>query len=147
MATRPGRRIAVGDMLPPLPSLAAATGAAAAPQPTPRDALVLVLLPRDSSAWAGYVAALDDAAADIRHWYARIVVAPAGAASGVLGLDPRSAALLIVDRYGQVYHVAEAGEDGQLPDVAEIEQWTRFLATQCPECGVIDEPGQGEWAP
>jgi hypothetical protein len=29
----------------------------------------------------------------------------------------------------------------------EIEEWMKFLATQCPECGVIDEPGHGEWAP
>ena len=33
---------------------------------------------------------------------------------------------------------AKVGRD--LPDAAALEEWFRFLATACPECGVIDDP-------
>jgi hypothetical protein len=161
------RPIAAGDRLPPSLVARTAAPAADAPQRTSRDALVILLLPVHTAEWTGYLSALDEAAGDIEHWYARIVViaptaatatavgrlalrltvnADAGAAARVrLGLAPDRAALLIADRYDQVYHVVEAASAGALPAIAEVEQWTRFLATQCPECGVIDQPGHGEW--
>lgn len=48
--------------------------------------------------------------------------------------------LAIVDRYGQVYEVTDADEAQRLPDAAALEEWFRFLATACPECGVLDDP-------
>lgn len=48
--------------------------------------------------------------------------------------------LLIVDRYRQVYAVHDAADADDLPRPAELEEWFRFLATACPECGVIDDP-------
>jgi hypothetical protein len=48
--------------------------------------------------------------------------------------------LLVVDRYRQVYAVHEADDPAGLPAPAEITEWFRFLATACPECGVIDDP-------
>jgi hypothetical protein len=47
--------------------------------------------------------------------------------------------LLVVDRYGQVYDVRDAAV-ADLPSPADLEEWFRFLATACPECGVLDEP-------
>ncbi|MCC6619346.1 MAG: hypothetical protein IT341_09970 [Chloroflexi bacterium] len=48
--------------------------------------------------------------------------------------------LLIVDRYGQVYAVHDARDASDLPDAAALTEWFKFLATACPECGVIDDP-------
>ena len=47
--------------------------------------------------------------------------------------------LLIVDRYGQVYAVHDEADVGALPTPHDLEEWFRFLATACPECGVLDE--------
>lgn len=51
--------------------------------------------------------------------------------------------LLVVDRYGQVYAVHDATSTADLPDADALEEWFRFLATACPECGVIDDPMTG----
>lgn len=48
--------------------------------------------------------------------------------------------LLIVDRYNQVYAVHESADASELPAADALEEWFRFLATACPECGVIDDP-------
>jgi hypothetical protein len=48
--------------------------------------------------------------------------------------------LVIVDRYGQVYAVHDATTTDELPDADALEEWFRFLATACPECGVLDDP-------
>jgi len=48
--------------------------------------------------------------------------------------------LAIVDRYGQVYAVHDAADVAELPDAAALAEWFRFLATACPECGVLDQP-------
>jgi hypothetical protein len=48
--------------------------------------------------------------------------------------------LLVADRYGQVYAVHDAADQGDLPDGHALAEWFRFLATACPECGVLDDP-------
>jgi hypothetical protein len=53
------QRIGIGSMLPALPGVAPGDGSVSALQPTPRDALVLLVLPRHVAAWTDYVAALD----------------------------------------------------------------------------------------
>ena len=47
--------------------------------------------------------------------------------------------LLIVDRYSQVYAVHESRDASDLPGAHALEEWFRFLATACPECGVLDD--------
>ena len=64
-----------------------------------------------------------------------------------LGIEPGACALIIADRWGMIYLARQARRLADLPDVRATLEWLRFLATQCPECGVIDEPGYGEWAP
>jgi hypothetical protein len=54
--------------------------------------------------------------------------------------------VLVVDRYGQVYEAFD-GAESDLPDAAALEEWFRFLATACPECGVIDDPIGRGWVP
>jgi hypothetical protein len=43
------------------------------------------------------------------------------------------AGVVIADRYGQVYYVSEAGENHAFPTPRELEEWLKFLATECPE--------------
>src|SRR5690606_7209933 len=43
------------------------------------------------------------------------------------------AGMLVADRYGEVFEVEDAGEGHGLPGPRELEEWLRFLATQCPE--------------
>jgi hypothetical protein len=31
--------------------------------------------------------------------------------------------------------------------VADLEEWFKFLATMCPECGVLDDPIGRGWTP
>lgn len=167
LITRP---IRPGDRLPPMELSAAPDGKLLRVQTQTRDAIVLLLVPARSDAWKEYVSVLAEAAPDIEQWYARILVVisaglneagrlreyvdgrltvladPGAGTHRQSGLDAKRAALLIVDRYGEVYDAVDAAHPGQLPTVADVEEWAKFLATQCPECGVIDEPGYGEWA-
>lgn len=98
--------------------------------------------------------------ADLRHWYGRpfLVTETARPASALpsarlepdgwsaLGLGAGQSALIIADRWGLVYFAAQTTGFTDLPDADEVEDWLRYLATQCPECGVPDEPGHGEWS-
>lgn len=89
-----------------------------------------VLLPGAAS-MDPYRASLDASAADFAAWDGRVLVlAPDG--------EPTHR-LLVVDRYRQVYAVHDAPDAGDLPDAHELSEWFRFLATACPECGVLDE--------
>lgn len=40
---------------------------------------------------------------------------------------------LVADRYGQVFHIAESGEEHAVMEPRELEEWLQYLATQCPE--------------
>jgi hypothetical protein len=51
------------------------------------------------------------------------------------------AMVVITDEWGEVYFVADAGAGHDLPTLAEIADWVRFLAIQCPEC----EGPEGDW--
>jgi hypothetical protein len=85
-----------------------------------------------------YREALEAAAPDFGAWDGRVVVTSPG--------DGALHRVLVVDRYGQVYEVFE-GEEATLPDAAALEEWYRFLATACPECGVLDDPIGRGWVP
>lgn len=63
-----------------------------------------------------------------------------------LGVPESAWALVVADRWGVVYDVVSSADESELPSADEIEEWFKFLATQCPECGVIDDPDPG-WNP
>jgi hypothetical protein len=56
------------------------------------------------------------------------------------GVPAGEDAILIADRWGQIYHGAQGATSEALPAPGEIEEWVKFLSMQCPECGVIDSP-------
>ena len=85
-----------------------------------------------------YVAKLGAAAGPFGEWDGRLVVLPPD--------GERQHRVVVVDRYGQVY-AAFDGDEKDLPDAAALEEWFRFLATACPECGVIDDPVGRGWVP
>jgi hypothetical protein len=97
-----------------------------------------VLVPGDGVA-DNYVATLAEHAVDFSAWDGRVVVTePDG--------EPMHR-LAIVDRYGQLYAVTDAETTADLPDAHALTDWFRFLATACPECGVIDDPIGRGWTP
>lgn len=56
------------------------------------------------------------------------------------GVGAGDDAILIADRWGEIYHGARGDSPAVLPGPGEITEWLKFLATQCPECGVPDHP-------
>ena len=97
-----------------------------------------ILVPGAGSTEA-YRRGLADRTHDLEAWDGRVVVTePDGNTTH---------RVLIVDRYRQVYDVADAADAADLPDADALEEWFRFLATACPECGVIDDPIGRGWTP
>lgn len=94
------------------------------------DGRVIVIMPGGESGSTGHAGALGSVA---------VVTEPTGEAEHC-GVQVGEDAVLIADRWGQVYHGARGASADALPNPAEIEEWLRFISTQCPECGVIDEP-------
>ena len=87
----------------------------------------------------GYHAQVEQHRDDFAAWDGEMVVLPPDG-------NPDHA-VVIVDRYGQVYDTTTADDPASLPDAAALEEWFKFLATACPECGVIDDPRAREWVP
>jgi hypothetical protein len=87
----------------------------------------------------GYPARLNAAREDFAGWDGRVVV---------LSSDGEAAhRVVIVDRYGQVYETTDAVDAADLPSTADLREWFKFLATACPECGVLDDPTDRDWVP
>jgi hypothetical protein len=159
-----------GDRVPQLRLDPASGGPPRSLRLAPKSASIVLLLPDASETWRVPVQDLASASEQIEQWYSEIVVVvpgsrdevralavltegkiatladPEGRAAAALGVPPSRAVLIVADRWGEVYHVEEVAQPEELSPVAEIEEWAKFLATQCPECGVIDESGHGEWA-
>ena len=47
--------------------------------------------------------------------------------------SPEEAAVIVADRYGQIYEVYRAGTGHEFPAVRQLEEWLKFLGTLCPE--------------
>ena len=78
-----------------------------------------------------YRSHLEASSSDFADWDGRVLV-----------LEPDGEPmhrLLVVDRYRQVYAVHDAADVADLPDGHALSEWFRFLATACPECGVLDD--------
>jgi hypothetical protein len=121
-AIRDPRAARVGDLL---------RSPAIAPRSARRIDATALLAP-GSGPLDRYVEELERRTNDFAGWDGRTVqLTPDGASAH---------RLLILDRYGQVYATFDAAEAVDLPSPDDLEEWFRFLATACPECGVIDDP-------
>jgi hypothetical protein len=101
------------------------------PRPVRRLDATALLVPGHGDARA-YQDELASHAADFAAWDGVVVT-----------MEPDDATthrLLVVDRYRQVYATYDSADPDGLPGVDELAEWFRFLATACPECGVIDDP-------
>ena len=168
MKGRGGTGPAIGDRLPPLTLPRARDGVPVAWRAPQRGAPVVVFL-ADVASGRDYVRELATWEPRLRQWAGRplvvlpgnagpdgegaelegrgveFMVDPNGEAHRRCGVGEGEAAVFIADRWGQIYAVERASSEAGLPGVEEIEEWMRYLSTQCPECGVPDEPGRGEW--
>lgn len=138
--------------------LASAPGGSPVPIRLPgRVSPVLVLVDRaECDACRAWLRRLAAVSSDIAEWDGRVIVvvpaSPEDAARIVddapppfaILADPDRAlaarlaistpALVIADQYGEIHHAASAGDAHELPDPAEVIDWLRYLAIQCPEC-------------
>ncbi|MDX1675025.1 MAG: hypothetical protein R3314_09545 [Longimicrobiales bacterium] len=153
------REIQVGDRLPKLRLPRAGEQKAVRPlRGSHRDAVVVVALHDPGcDRCRDYLQALVGAASDFRTWdgSTRAVTDAGAGAAGLqeeLGdrvdvlVDADRALLdrvapgagpvtLVADRYGQVFHIAAPGDGDPHPamEPRELEEWLKYLATQCPE--------------
>jgi hypothetical protein len=123
------RRSRVGDLLPP-------SFREGGPVRT-IDAVAIVV--PGTGSLGDYLDRLTSAESAFADWDGRIVRLPADGEPGHR--------VLVADRYGQVYAVHDAEHADGLPSADELEEWFRFLATACPECGVLDDPIGRGWVP
>jgi hypothetical protein len=149
-----GQTLTVGAFLPYLELAAAPGGRSVALRPRGRQATVAVRVHSAACPECRrYLSAVAGAASDLAAWDGRVVVLLPGAlgdaetmrrelalpfpvASEALDQAPLidGAGVVIADRYGQIYHVADAGTGHEvLLPPRELEEWLKFLATQCPE--------------
>jgi len=126
-------------------------------RPPGRVSPVLVLVDgAECDACRAWLVRLAAASADIGEWDGRvIVVVPASPDQAIhiaddvanhftILADPdhtlaarlgiSTPALVIADQYGDIHHAAPAGDAHHHPDPAEVVDWLRYLAIQCPEC-------------
>lgn len=82
-----------------------------------------------------YLRKLTANAMPITEWSGRIVVV----LPGDVAVTPP--AVVVADEWGEVYAVMHGAPDHVLPSAAEIGEWVRFVAIQCPEC----EGPEGPW--
>src|SRR5690625_3809807 len=136
MSTSTPARLRAGDLFPPMELPSAPEGRPRQLRTASRDALILLLVPRETGPWDEKLASIAGAMSQIEEWYARIrIVVPAGLDEATrlrdrlggrvsvladpegatwerLGIASDHAAFVVADRYGQVYEVmqAETGE-------------------------------------
>lgn len=123
------RALRVGDLVP---RRLTATGRARR-----LEATAFVLPASDDL--GGYLGELDLHGDAFAEWDGRVVVTEPDGTS--------EHQVVIVDRYGQVYETTSADDPAALPSADALDEWFKFLATVCPECGVIDDPRPREWIP
>jgi hypothetical protein len=145
------------ERLPPL-ELTGPTGTVRLRAPELGSPVLLLIRDEAIDRARPYVRALEDHERDLRDWYGRpLIITERPVSETALpravatredwdGFGVDDSALMIADRWGIVYFAKGTTTFDDLPPLDDVVEWARYLATQCPECGVIDEPGYGEWA-
>ena len=42
--------------------------------------------------------------------------------------------VVVADRWGEIYHVAEASDAAALPGTDDLLEWLQYVRSECPEC-------------
>lgn len=166
MGATQSETVAIGGRLPSL-RLRTDSGQTVDLRRSRNDSLVLVLAHADCDDCVAYLDGLAEVADALGALYARpIVVAadedragsladgrglaaaadPEGRLRTQTGIDVDTAAVLVADRYGVVYRcdVAERNARHDFVAPGDLPDETRYIGSQCPECGVPDDPLRGE---
>jgi peroxiredoxin len=168
MPTAPQKRYEIGDRIPDV-CLPTVGGQGMSRLRGRAQESVVIVFPHEPgcAACRAYVEELTDSGDGFRRWDGRlIVVLPEGPLAGEGALDTRKevfilqdehdelwprigrgcAAVVVADRWGAIYEVVRDGEGHRLPTPHEVVEWLRYIAIQCPECGVPDTPGLLTWS-
>lgn len=148
--TNPPRR------LPELSLPRESSGAATPISAAGRDASIVVFVHGiECEPCARYLRLLAAEKEAIREWDAKVVAVRVGEAVGANGVeaaafefpilaDPAGTlaasltlevpAIVIADQWGEIHAAEVAGADHDFIAPAEVAEWAKFLAIQCPEC-------------
>jgi hypothetical protein len=158
--TATGVSLAMGDRLPALTR--ADRTPVWRPQYTRDSVLLAVLHGEECEPCTRYRHELARAQPDFRAWDGKLVIAVQGDHEGTAGVaEPAAAraerargterpvaepavarvpdrageppAFIIADRFGHIYHVEAGGQAHAFPEPRQLEEWLRFIGTQCPE--------------
>lgn len=136
-----------GDFLPDI-ALPSAGGRAPVPlRPAPGRTTVLLVLDRETCpACQRYLDEFASLGDEFAVWDARLLIAVPRSATcvvpafGIPIWDPERLlavaevpAVLVADRYGQLWDVVSAGAAHRFPAAPEIAEWLKYLGTLCPE--------------
>ena len=103
----------------------------------------LSLLGAELQEWGAQVVAVwGDSLSNVTQWQKQMPAATGSSFTALADEEQRVApqcgmrapGLLVADQWGVLSVVQQASEDHQLLSPAEIVDWTRFIAIQCPEC-------------
>jgi hypothetical protein len=140
--TASGASLDVGGRLP---ALTRADGTPVwRPQYTRDSVLLAVLHGAECGPCTRFRQDLTRAQPDFRAWDGKLVIAAPGDHEGAAGVaEPAVArvpdavggppAVIIADRFGHIYHVEAGGQAHAFSEPRELEEWLRFIGTQCPE--------------
>lgn len=166
MDTTHSEGVAVGERLPAV-ALATAGSESLDLRRTRHESSVLVFVHRDCGDCQAYVAGLEALAQRLHAWGGRVLVVAAdwdharslaGEVSSTIvcdegaharagaGLGSADAAVVVSDKFGTVYRCVAAGAGHELVAPDELLEEVRYMGSQCPECGVPDDPLSGEEA-
>ena len=150
------RMIGTGDLLPRL-TLDGTDGPRRAPWPGNLSTLVVLVHPEPCPECSDYLAEVAGTVEDLRAWGTQVVaVTPGRGPKGLpflvlgdgdgagrrrLGIGDDEAAVLLADRWGEVFEVATTGSDHGFPLPRQLVESAKIVDVSCGECNV---PGP-EW--
>lgn len=140
-------RLRRADFLPDLALPSVGNRGAVPLRPAPGRTTVLVVPdPEACSVCQRYLDDLAALAEEFAVWEARLLIAVRQPATYVLpdfGIPVRDAdhllagpdlpAVLVADRYGQLWDAVSAGVTHRFPPLRDIAEWLKYLGTLCPE--------------
>lgn len=99
-----------------------------------RSHLIVVVHERRCPACEAFVRSLEAEREEIESWDGRVLAVrdPERRLGDALGLE--TPAVVVADQWGEVHLAHAAGDEHAFPTPAELVQWLRYLAIQCPEC-------------
>jgi hypothetical protein len=93
-----------------------------------RNLLLIALTPTTSCVDSSYVSELTRRLEDLTDLETKCVIT----CESVLDLPP--AAVIIADRWGEIYFIRAGVSVADLASVTEIMEWLRSIQHECPEC-------------